>query len=80
MTTNTEQLLREALHKIKHEAVSLADAQVIALEALTQPAQAAEGGEAVRDYNVKSSAGLIRPGKVDEWVANHYTAPPATAD
>lgn len=33
-TRHTEQM-REALRKIKHEAVSLADAQVIALEALT---------------------------------------------
>jgi len=48
MTTNTEQLLREALHKIKHEAVSLADAQVIALEALTQTAQAGEAVPWVR--------------------------------
>lgn len=47
MTTNTEQLLREALHKIKYEAVSLADAQVIALEALTQPAQAGEAAALV---------------------------------
>jgi hypothetical protein len=28
-------------------------------------------------HNVQSSAGLIRPGKVDAWVANHYTTPPA---
>jgi hypothetical protein len=28
-------------------------------------------------HNVKSSAGLIRPGKVDAWVANHYTSQPA---
>lgn len=39
----TEELtkLREALRRVKHEAASLADAQVIALEALTaaQPAQ-----------------------------------------
>lgn len=42
----TEELkqLREALRRVKHEAASLADAQVIALEALTaaQPAQAGE--------------------------------------
>lgn len=42
----TEELkqLREALCRVKHEAASLADAQVIALEALTaaQPAQAGE--------------------------------------
>jgi len=42
---NTDQLLRDALHRIKHEAASLADAQVIALEALTQAAQPAEGAE-----------------------------------
>jgi hypothetical protein len=45
MTTEAK-LLREALRKIKHEAVSLADAQVIALEALSAPAQP-ESGEAV---------------------------------
>lgn len=38
-------------------------------------ANPAEGGEVC---NVKSSAGLIRPGKVDAWVANHYTTPPAS--
>ena len=40
----TEELkqLREALRRVKHEAASLADAQVIALEALTQPAAQAE--------------------------------------
>jgi len=45
---NTEQM-REALHKIKHEAVSLADAQVIALEALTRatPKSQPSGGEVV---------------------------------
>lgn len=37
MTTNTEQALREALRRIKSEAVSLADAQVLALEALALP-------------------------------------------
>lgn len=31
---NTESKLREALRRVKYEAVSLADAQVIALEAL----------------------------------------------
>lgn len=41
---------------------------------LTQPA---EGGEVC---NVKSSAELIRPGKVDAWVANHYTTPPASQE
>jgi hypothetical protein len=35
------QLLRDALRKIKHEAVSLADAQVIALDALSAAAQPA---------------------------------------
>lgn len=45
-----------------------------AQEALSQPA---EGGEVC---NVKSSAGLIRPGKVDSWVANHYTTPPSSQE
>jgi len=48
--SNTEQM-REALRKIKHEAVSLADAQVIALEALTAPA--AEVPEAMGDAEAK---------------------------
>ena len=45
MTEN--QKLREALRRIKHESASLADAQVIALEALSLPTQAepVEGGE-----------------------------------
>lgn len=45
----TEQKLREALRRIKHEAASLADAQVIALEALSLPTQAepAAGGATV---------------------------------
>ena len=50
----TEQLLREALRKIKHEAASLADAQVIALEALSHPAaakDAEDSGEADDDYS-----------------------------
>jgi hypothetical protein len=41
----TEQLLREALRKIKYEAVSLADAQVIALEVLSHPSSSS--GEVV---------------------------------
>ena len=44
----TEELkqLREALRRVKHEAASLADAQVIALEALTQrPAAQAKGAD-----------------------------------
>lgn len=50
-----------------------------AIEALRAAlaAQPAEGGEVC---NVKSSAGLIRPGKVDAWVANHYTNPPASQE
>ena len=56
----TEELkqLREALRRVKHEAASLADAQVIALEALTQrpAAQAGEREvfEAWADANVQS--------------------------
>lgn len=46
--TTENQLLREALRKIKYEAVSLGDAQVIALEALTQPAQAGEADNGPR--------------------------------
>jgi len=38
--TDTNQKLREALRRIKHESASLADAQVIALEALSLPTQA----------------------------------------
>lgn len=45
----TEELkqLREALRRVKYEAASLADAQVIALESITaaQPAQAADDGD-----------------------------------
>jgi hypothetical protein len=41
--SNETQLLREALRKIKHEAVSLADAQVIALDALSAAVQPASG-------------------------------------
>lgn len=41
--TPTEQLLRDALERIKLNAVSLADAQVIALEALAAASQQAEG-------------------------------------
>jgi hypothetical protein len=37
---NETQKLREALRRIKHESASLADAQVIALEALSLPTQA----------------------------------------
>jgi len=37
---SNEQALREALRRIKSEAVSLADAQVLALEALTLPTAA----------------------------------------
>lgn len=50
------------------------NAWVVWQAALAQPA---EGGEVC---NVKSSAGLIRPGKVDAWVANHYTTPPASQE
>lgn len=81
-----EQLLREALHDIEqaHD-LSLdfehyASRQVlvsIADKIKTAIAQPAEGGEVC---NVKSSAGLIRPGKVDAWVANHYTTPPASQE
>lgn len=53
--------LREALRRVKYEAVSLADAQVIALEALTQPAsqeqaQQPSGGEVVKPLFAASVA------------------------
>lgn len=90
--TDQNQLLREALQELMdaesqaskdrggpwvHKAVTREtqrrqmQAWEKARAALAQPA---EGGEVC---NVKSSAGLIRPGKVDAWVANHYTNPPA---
>lgn len=45
---SNEQKLREALRRIKHESASLADAQVIALEALSLPTQAKRDREADR--------------------------------
>ena len=41
--TDQTQLLRDALRRIQLEAVSLADAQVIALESLSAPTQPASG-------------------------------------
>jgi hypothetical protein len=74
----TEQLLREALRKIKHEAVSLADAQVIALDALSAPAQPASG-EAVEFDGYKGERQvrwyineLNRVRIINQWLADVY--------
>lgn len=56
----TEELkqLREALRRVKHEAASLADAQVIALEALTQR-PAAQAGEREAPYGYCPECGAL---------------------
>lgn len=55
MTQELKQL-REALRRVKHEAASLADAQVIALEALTQrPAAQADRGFVYTDQLARAS-------------------------
>lgn len=61
----TEELkqLREALRRVKHEAASLADAQVIALEALTQR-PAAQAGEREAPYGYCPECGA--PGVMRE--------------
>lgn len=92
---NENQLLREALAAtdavsalIKHQytgtSIGMTDLQIasdlcdaVSPKIRAALAQPAEGGEV---DNVKSSAGLIRPGKVDAWVANHYTTPPASQE
>lgn len=47
--------LVEALHKIKHKAVSLADAQVIALEALAAATEAAQVTDALKSARMATS-------------------------
>ena len=70
--SNTEQM-REALRKIKHEAVSLADAQVIALDALTAPA--AEVPEAMGDAEIDKLLSTSIPGgsQARDWFLPHDT-------
>jgi len=70
--SHTEQM-REALRKIKHEAVSLADAQVIALDALTAPA--AEVPEAMGDAEIDKLLSTSIPGgsQARDWFLPHDT-------
>lgn len=59
-------LLREALRRVKHEAASLADAQVIALEALTQRPAAQTEREAPYGYCPECGApGVTRERRPD---------------
>lgn len=84
--TTENQLLREALRKIKHEAASLADAQVIALEALSQPAEGGEVVDEIRHLLTETWGFAATPprGKDNIGAAldllDRLTAPPASQE